>query len=87
MDVVDIHTEVVVCIDQLLLMSTASEKRQGWNAYTGNKGLSTDNDNNNNNNKNKNKNNNNKNAFQLMMSQVRAGQVLSLQSSLSCASL
>jgi len=49
-------------------MSTASEKRQGWNAYTGNKGLSTDNDNNNNNNKNKNKNNNNKNAFQLMMS-------------------
>jgi len=43
-------------------MSTASEKRQGWNAYTGNKGLSTDNDNNNNNNKNK------KNAFQLMMS-------------------
>ena len=29
----------------------------------------------------------NKKAYQLMMSQVRAGQVLSLQSSLSCASL
>ncbi len=31
-------------------------------------------------------NNNNNYAFQLMMSQVRAGQVLSFQSSLSCAS-
>ncbi len=30
---------------------------------------------------------NNEFSFQLMMSQVRAGQVLSLQSSLSCASL
>ncbi len=34
-----------------------------------------------------NNNNNNRNAFQLMMSSVHAGQVLSLQSSLSCASL
>ena len=32
-------------------------------------------------------NNNNYNAFQLVMSQVPAGQVWSLQSSLSCASL
>ena len=40
----------------------------------------------NNNNKNKNKNKN-KIAFQLMMSQVRAGQVLSLQSSQMSASV
>ena len=44
--------------------------------------MNDDNDNHNNNN-----DNNNEFAFQLVMSQVRVGQVLSLQSSLSCASL
>ena len=47
-----------------------------------------DNNNNHNNDNNDNNNHNNSsNAFQLMMSHVRAGQVLSFQSSLSCASL